>query len=208
VTPILQWAATQAPQTTAFEVHLSTQTERFVEFQQFCQELSLGCLVINLDQGAVPVQPMASFRQQCTPLLLAEKLEQLESAFHKAGFLLSRLKVEAPLETMLPAIYYEFHIKLVLSSDFELLSLDPILNQHHARLSRNALKQEEDGYRRFVSLRLYPPTQNPNQHCDRMVAELVALLKEGVRGIHREAVLFDSNEALDHGWLQPIPKTV
>lgn len=199
-----------------YEAHLTTNLSRpedLLAFRLACGVGNLGCLVIELPQGEVPNQPMATCRFEGTLLGAVEAVDAAIHLLTDSGFAVTRTKIETSLENDFPAIcYHEFHVELSLpevpeADDLE--RLERVLARHQARLSRNALGQpvpvDPPRMRRFATLRVYNQSNAlANQSCEAMVRDLTALAQSQdvrVQKVQREQVLFDSAEELDRGWI-------
>lgn len=200
-----------------FEAHVTTQVQDIGErerFRRLCAEWGVKCVLIELPQGETRSQPMtASYHHGDLPKVI-EEVTALGQRLRAAGFPIERLKLEAVATNEgLPESeedvrrfprenYFEFHIKLLLPADVDEEALQKLVEQHQARLSRNALKAHEDGMKeRFVTLRLY--------HMGRIRAfetfeRLVTVLSTaGYHVVHKikEYTIYDSTVTLDAGWI-------
>lgn len=97
--------------------------------------------------------------------LLAFRLSQ---ALVKQGFEIKRTKIEALMSSRGVPItdeeakrlsgenYFEFHAKVKLPPEFDILQLQEIAKAHDAHLSRNPTSRHPGGFtRRFVNMRMY-----------------------------------------------------
>lgn len=191
-----------------FEVHLTTHNLSEVQlpsFESFCASIKAKPLVIELSNGAHYRQPMISKVFCCKhPDQIYIHVDELTAAFKKANYPVRRVKIEVPLEIidqvdpLFPEFgqtYFEWHGKLQADR------LDDLRRKcalHQAHLSRNALKN--DPHRRFVTVRDYEDLEV----FKRRVEKLKTSLEEGHWHFSKEEFeycIYDSNEALDKGWI-------
>ncbi len=148
-------------------------------------------------------------------LAVQEEVVTIARSLVKLGFEVTRTKIEAHGRLLgtpetdedarqAPSTsYFEFHVKLALPEDADVAALARRCRQRGAHLSRNAHKVAAPGglSERFVTLRAHA--------VGRVTAEarFVALCAEieaagyAVRNRIREYTVFDTNVALDRGWL-------
>lgn len=190
-----------------FEIHLTTRTLTSAELATFvaaCGELQAKPLLIELARGACPTQPMLGKVVHQPDLAAALAVAAADSAYlRQRGLLTTRIKVETDARhpqlatpTAGPgfAPYFEWHCKVAYLHQAELRVL---CEQHGAHLSANALRGESAT--RFVTLREFGPAAE----FERRVAALSTALHQRWPLLKQEAecCLYDSNQALDAGWL-------
>ena len=140
---------------------------------------------------------------------------RLSQALAKQGYEITRIKIEALMsnrgvpETDVEARrlseenYFEFHAKLKLPHDFDSEKLQSVALAHDAKMSRNpfAVDKGSGWQRRFVNMRIYGVGKATA--LARLDACLLALDEAGfiVERVIREYAVYDSNVALDRGWL-------
>lgn len=192
---------------TPFELHLTTAPlppEQLDAFVAACGLLGAKPLLIELARGAAPQQPMLSKVQRLPDLAAALTLAAADARqLHAAGFAVQRVKIEVPAEAAALATpgagaayqpYFEWHGKVPFKQAVELLA---VCQRHGAHLSTNALKN--DPHTRFVTLREYGPAAD---FAARVAALTQALQPRWpVLKAQAECCLYDSNAALDRGWL-------
>lgn len=199
-----------------FEVHLTVRTAgRFDDFRNWCVAEQCKCVWIVLDRGIEVQQPMATWRRGCTvlPAVIAEA-HQRAGALEQAGFEVVRVKIEAdPANEQVPTTdeaarlepsshYFEHHIKLRrnVSAGREML-LQACL-EHSAHLSRNAWRQPVNGVEeRFVTLRSFAVGRSTSEEQLRRLLVALEAKGEEVTEVESEFAVYDSNLALDNGWL-------
>lgn len=206
-----------------FEVHLTARTDDAAAdaFRQWCDTCGFKCVRIVLSRGQSQEQPMATWRRDHTdlPAVLAEASEYAQSA-RDAGHQIVRVKVETPLTNQdVPitdaqagdrdaSLYFEHHLKIRRRSSDPIDQLQSVSEQHGAHLSRNAFaKADGDHEHRFVTLRSYGVgAETSNQQVRQLLDSLDDMDAEVVE-CESEYCVYDSNIALDAGWLssnQPI----
>jgi hypothetical protein len=218
----LQPCLEQAPYEGAFESHVTVEAADLAARERFrgiCDQLGVKCVLIELPEGATRSQPMtACYHHGAMASVLAE-VEAICRELRGAGFVITRVKLEAVATNAgvpdsdeeaarLPRRnYFEFHVKLLLPPSADLAALRTCCDRHGARLSRNALKTEQDGRsERFVTMRVYGVGRRS------AFARLEALERDlAAAGFvqvnrQREYTIFDSAEQVDAGWIDP-PKT-
>ena len=130
-----------------------------------------------------------------------------------AGFAVSRAKIEATGSNrdipesdedaaQHPRNYFEFHVKVMLSSDEEHAALAELVRPTGAHLSRNARKVRPDGRREhFITLRVYDVgREQANRRFSALRKHLDDASVAWTQPV-REYTVFDSNVAVDQGWL-------
>lgn len=211
-----------------FEVHVTVKTladeNARTTFQKHCSDLSefgfpasVKPVLIENESGEIPTQMMTASYHRGTLGDVHLQAFRLSQALVRAGYVISRTKIESLLSNLgvpvtdeeaarlSPDCYFEFHIKLRLAGDAPLKPLQAIAERHGAHLSRNALsksvEQTKTWQRRFVNLRLYQVGR------DTALARFQACVDEleeagyAIEKLVREYSVYDSNVALDRGWI-------
>ena len=190
-----------------FEIHLTTTAlppAKLAGFVAACEHLSAKPLLIELARGTHPTQPMLSKVVQAPSLAAALAAATADAEYlHSCHLPPTRAKLETRADCAFlatpangPAFtpYFEWHGKVPYRQTTDLLALCEI---HQAHLSVNALRGESAT--RFVTLREFGLAATFQARVARLVAELQTqwpLLKQ-----ESECCLYDSNQALDAGWL-------
>jgi hypothetical protein len=200
-----------------FEAHitiLSADLATRTKFRELCHELAVKCILIELPEGMTRGQPMtASYYHGNLQDVLAQ-VYGLAQTFANAGFKVTRIKVEAMTNNQdipesdeeaqaLPASnYFEFHVKVTLPADSDLVKLQAQCQKRGGHLSANAFKYQRGGQQqRFVTMRLYGVGR---QSAEARFNELLQWLEgEELKLSHklREYTVYDTNVALDAGWI-------
>lgn len=175
----------------------------------------LKCLHIVLDQGATPSQPMLTRHGGGKLTQQLEIAVALCQALKTDGFSAVRIKIEVASknphvpQSNIEALshpcdrYFEHHIKLLLESSADILPLTELAEQHSARLSRNALQTHSDNCNeRFINQRCMKMGRVEAQQKLQKLLNAIACLKYTVIEVEEEFVVYDSNLALDAGWIQ------
>lgn len=199
------------------ETHFTVDSQQICrtdELRQFAAGHGLKCLLIILDRGREVTQPMLTRRARGTLSLELEIADEMCRQLARAGFLVTRIKIEAaPSNRGVPQTdadaihsasgqYFEHHLKLLLSPDQDLAGLTRLAEVHLARMSRNALRQRSDGLQeRFVTQRCWGIGRNTAQ---RKLEALIADLRQGgwkIMETEAEFVVHDTNLEIDAGWI-------
>lgn len=199
-----------------FEIHLTVaETDQMENFRTWCEAEGCKCAWIVLARGSHVQQPMATWRRAGTILPdVLEEARQRASVLEQAGFRVVRVKIEAdPSNEQVPmtddaaslepaGLYFEHHVKLRRYVDAERDALLEICRSHAAHLSHNAWRQFVDGTEeRFVTLRSHGVGRlEAEQRLNYLLADLDAA-GEPVVEVESEYSVYDSNLALDDGWL-------
>lgn len=190
------------------EIHLTTTpllTTATVAFEQFCTSIQAKPIVIVLPQGQQQQQPMISKVVSCANLQeLEQELKNLKLAFEQAGYAIARTKLEVPPWEQEEAkafvgkegnCYFEWHGKVLVEEEEKVSTL---VEKYGGRLSKNVLKKDPKA--KFITLREYGKEEAIQTRIAAIKAQLatldVDLLKEEL-----EYCIFDSNSALDKGWI-------
>jgi hypothetical protein len=196
-----------------FEMHLTVAAEAtdFAALQSLVAEQGGRLLHIVLPRGLVPSQPMLSWRDYGELASVWQLAQQRRSGLQQAGFRVTRCKIEAAPgnsgvaqrgDQLLAGQYFECHLKIALLPGADVIALAELAQRHGAHLSRNALRRAEDGSeQRFVTQRV--AHAGLEQASEAMVRLADTLTAHGYAPQRRELefVVFDSNLALDDGWL-------
>lgn len=203
-----------------FETHITLALagqEEFQSLSQWSQQHDLKCTHIVLERGVTTSQPMLTRESQGTLPEIFWQAETLKRDCEKAGFPVSRVKLEVPpwnagvpltrADAPPQEQYFEHHFKLLLPSDCDLSPLKEAVAPHGAHLSRNARRTRDDGqHERFVTQRCYGVGR---QEAQAAFDELMCALRAhsfSILETEQEFVVYDSNFALDAGWLdEPHP---
>lgn len=184
------------------EVHLSTAPGPCILSELAIVAARFDCklLQIELDQGAHPIQPMLSFRVRGDVDAALARAHEVAAGMRESGLDPIRTKIEADLTSISveTACYAEAHYKIrALTSAWP--KLIDLAARHGAHLSRNAWSRQSQTEWRFLTLR----ERNLSRARGRFAAFAEKLHESGwhVERTHQEAVLYDDNLNLDHGWL-------
>lgn len=205
---------------TAYEAHVTVaapDAETVAHFAAVCRQAHIKHILIELPEGATPVQPMTATHHP-GPLDSAVSAAYATAArLSDSGFDVVRVKVEAlgsspeAPETDAEALqqpdrYFELHALVALEPSDDVKALDTLVAANGGRLSTNVHKRDRDGrVLRYVTLRVY--------RVGRVTANRrFASFLDAVRGagyplsrVRREFAVYDSNLALDAGWI-PMPE--
>lgn len=190
-----------------FEIHLTTDALPPIDLARFvgaCEHLRAKPLVIELARGTHSTQPMLSKVVQAPNLLAALAIAAADAQYlHTCHLPVTRTKLETHADGQhlaLPANgpafipYFEWHGKVPYRQVAELLAL---CERHRAHLSANALRGESAT--RFVTLREFGSATIFQARVASLATALQAHLP--VLKQESECCVYDSNRALDTGWL-------
>ena len=199
-----------------FEVHLTVRADGTLDaFRTWCDTERCKCARIVLARGEQVEQPMATWRRDDAELpdVLAEALRRADD-LGRAGFAVARVKVEAaPFNEEVPATdeaaalqppgnYFEHHVKLLRAAGAGREGLLQACHDHGAHLSRNAWREPAGGFEeRFVTLRSYRIGRPASEQQLRRLLAALEGAGEQVVEVESEYIVYDSNLALDAGWL-------
>ena len=203
-----------------FETHITMSCGGMSEIdrlQQWSWAHNLKFLYILLDRGTNISQPILTRRGRGNfddELSIAERLAQ---ALIAEDFAVVRIKIEAaPWNQDVPqsdaeAIahhtnrYFEHHVKLSIESTTDLQPLRELAQRHSAHLSRNALQIRDDGCQeRFITQRRMGVGRIGAEKQLRMLVDSIEFLGYQPIDIEAEFVVYDSNLALDLGWIHDL----
>ncbi|MGY0231539.1 nucleotidyl transferase AbiEii/AbiGii toxin family protein [Longispora urticae] len=202
-----------------FEIHLTVSARRVVDVQVFAARHGLGFAHIILNRGYGVSQPMLTVSGTGTEEVAHLTARRWQVDAEAAGLRVSRVKIEvAPWNEGVPDTdeaatgrppreYFEHHVKLLLpdAGVERLLALAELTAPHGAQPSRNARRRRSDSREeRFVTQRCRQVGQaTASARLEALLADLRASGHEVVE-TEQEYVIHDSNEQLDHGWLEPV----
>jgi hypothetical protein len=154
-------------------------------------------LHLLLDTGTHPSQPMLSWRQAAGVDTALRRAAELAQALEHKGMKLLRTKIEGKPEVAIVAQYFEAHFKIELD-DGKASELQPLARELGVHLSRSAFASSSGKEQRFLTAR-QRTLASALESFERVET---ALTSRGWRvlSVDREAVLYDSNLALDEGW--------
>ncbi|MET7299515.1 hypothetical protein [Embleya sp. NPDC005575] len=195
-----------------FETHVTVDTDDVNALARRAGGYGVGLTHIVLARGRTMSQPMLTERATTTLALARERAAELTAVLRGDGYPVTRIKIEAApwhpgvprtdaaARALGPDLYFEHHLKLVLTADADLAALATEVVGHGAHLSHNARRVRVDGRsERFV-------TQRCHRVGDESAAAATAALVTALAGyeitsVEREFVVHDNNGALDDGWL-------
>lgn len=189
-----------------YELHMTTAPDVDVDhWSALCAWLRTKPLLIRLATGESPRQVMMTGRHDGDDQSAATWRGNLHAAFGAAGFPIIREKMEIPLDKSgdYPAAYYEAHIKMLLAEP-EARALPDLADAVGLHLSTNELARTVDGREKwYLTARAYGvDLDDAAAGFGEKLAHVTSLGWHGVR-MEMEAVLADSNPALDAGWAAP-----
>mmetsp|Transcript_27063 Transcript_27063/g.30180 ORF Transcript_27063/g.30180 Transcript_27063/m.30180 type:complete len:222 (+) Transcript_27063:67-732(+) len=212
-----------------FEVHVTVKppqtqaqgeaSKTIDEFKNLCKTLKCKPLYIELETGLTPTQMMTSSYHRGDITTVYAKCNEIAKKLEEGGFKVTRKKIEAMFSNKgvpdtkeeilkFPSTnYFEFHIKLDLtkSQSEDTSILQKLCDNHVAHLSRNAMTKKKDGGEfRFVTQRMYGIGKTLAG--ERFASCVDDFKKNGfvIHSSQREYAVYDSNIALDDGWIEAL----
>jgi hypothetical protein len=209
------------PGSGTFEAHVTVQADDLPareRFRALCDQIGVKCVLIELPAGVTKSQPMTSTYHRGTLGDVAAEVAALARALRQGGFEVVRLKLEAVItnegipqddeqaRAFPPGNYFEFHVKALLPPGADLDALRQLCRRHGAHLSSNALKLEADGRaERFVTLRVYGVGRQRAEAVFERLMEDLQSAGYALSNRLREYTVYDSNIAVDAGWIDAPP---
>ncbi|MDB4938755.1 MAG: ankyrin [Labilithrix sp.] len=203
-----------------FEAHVTVAAPAggdLAKFRAACEELGVKCISIELPEGDTPVQPMTASFHRGELLDVQQEVVAIARELVRRGFTVARTKIEAhgrlqwTPETDEEArrgpstSYFEFHMKLALPAHADLAAIGRRFKELGAHLSRNAHRAAgADGLaEHFVTVRAYGVGRATAEARFATFCAEVERAGYVVRNRIREYTVFDTNVALDRGWIDP-----
>jgi hypothetical protein len=198
-----------------FETHLTLSLREgdgnSARMENFASAHGMKYAHIVLAQGATPFQPMLSWRADGALDVQLAAAAEVVRQLHELNVEVVRTKIEAAPTNrdvpqsgpcLRPEHYFESHLKLLLDTDADIDAIESAARARGGHLSRNARRMCTEGRaERFATLRR---TEGGHAGIARASAELCDQLAHRVReviSIEIEYVVYDSNRAIDAGWL-------
>ncbi|NIA00635.1 hypothetical protein [Massilia sp. CCM 8734] len=189
-----------------YEIHLTTAplaAAQWDALERFAAATGAKPMVIALARGIHPVQPMLTLRRAGQLDEVIAHAQALAGQAAQAGFEVVRCKIEQDAspdaQPVVPARhhYFEWHGRMLVPEPIR-LQLAALCAPFGAHLSNNAIR---GGDLRYVTLR----ETGGHASLRARVAELTGALDAHGWLIEKqqwESVVYDSNLALDKGWLE------
>ncbi|MFK7972868.1 MAG: nucleotidyl transferase AbiEii/AbiGii toxin family protein [Bacteroidia bacterium] len=190
------------------EIHITTKALRPEEidgFVSFCKTIDAKPIIIELPEGETQQHPMISKRIEAHDRAALDSiLSYLKSTFIEAGYPLSRVKLEVYSKhaeegkSFFPEFkggYFEWHGK-VFHDDLD--KVYELAKKEGVHVSKNGLKGIPN--RRIITIR---ETKNEGIFENKISSAKRTLNQYGIEVANEEYeyCIYDSNKALDHGWL-------
>lgn len=197
-----------------FESHITVLCDQnqFELFRRRCEEMGAKALVIELNVGDRPIQPMLCKRHSDSASDTLKDISKMIASL-ASEFEIERVKVEASLSNSgIPTLnssaenlpvdcYFEHHVKIELPVSFDEEKLRDGVKVYSGHLSKNPLNTDNSKQRRFVTQRFYRSTM---QCALSQLEELERFLVEAnyeILQVIREFNIYDSNIERDAGWI-------
>lgn len=202
-----------------FEAHVTVgiDASQLEAFRAACSELGVKCISIELPRGETRSQPMTASFHRGELLDVQQEVMAIARALVKRGFAVTRTKIEAhgrlawtpqtdeEAERGPTTSYFEFHMKLALPAAADVDAIARELEAVGAHLSRNAHRgASSDGLvEHFLTVRAHRVGRTTAEERFARVSAAVERAGYAVRNRIREYTVFDTNVALDRGWIDP-----
>lgn len=180
----------------------------------------LGFVHIVLARGRTPSQPMLNLEGEGPADAQIAEASRVADRLREDGFRPVRLKTEAapwaagvPQDDMDaaahgPGRYFEHHVKLLLPAGYDRGALEHLARPHRAHVSWNARRVRRDGRQeRFLTQRCRAVGRATAERRLSALLDAVHAAAIHVIEVEREFVLYDTNLALDDGWITEGPVT-
>ncbi|TXI49274.1 MAG: hypothetical protein E6Q50_08790 [Lysobacter sp.] len=197
-----------------FEIHLTIAAlddAALLEAARFAQARSLKFAHIVLPRGAVASQPMLSWRARGAFEAQLRSAAVVADDLRAADIDVVRIKIEAaPTNPDVPQFgacvrpehYLECHCKFLLDERADIEALAALVMAHGGHLSRNARRVRADGCQeRFATLRRRDGGVDGIAHDAMALRDAMTPYVREVLSSEIEYVVYDSNLAIDAGWL-------
>ncbi|MEU8775582.1 hypothetical protein [Streptomyces sp. NPDC048606] len=200
-----------------FETHITVECEgegSVDRLERWAADRGVGFVHIVLARGQMTSQPMVTFHGAgAFPEQLSAALA-MEDELRASGFEPVRVKIEATPWTrgvphsdadaalLGPEAHFEHHIKVLVLPDFDRATLASLVSGHGAHVSWNARRVADDGrQQRFVTQRCHGVgLRTAGDRLERL-AGVVSDAGYEIVSVEREFVVYDSNIAVDDGWM-------
>lgn len=191
------------------EIHISVNPAQVAQLRLYCLFRKYKPIFAAALYGDHPNQLMISKYKTGPAQMILEHAFEIANDMREYGLEVIRIKVEAmmsckgvPRGDKMPdnsQNYYEFHLKLMISSEEELSVLENALKKNDAHISYNTFKKELEP---LVTLRLYKVSYDQAISLkDKMILDIEQAGFNCNGGMHSEYSVYDDNPELDAGWL-------
>lgn len=185
-----------------YEIHLTVAaiaTSAWQAFEQRVNSLGGKAMVIELARGATPLQPMLTLGKSGKLDEVIHFAQMLSQELSELGYQVLRCKIERDAAACheAPHHYFEWHGRVeVVEADR--LRLAEVCQEYGGHLSQNALRGTN---KRYVTVR---ETDDYPRLMSRVSVLRAGISEQGweVSKQQWERVVYDSNLALDSGWLE------
>jgi hypothetical protein len=183
-----------------YEVHVTVDSTDVERWEKLCANLGIKPLLIELACGTYRRQLMCAALHNGTGHTARRYADWLVESVHEAGFEILRVKLEQPLTDAQPGdiiAYLETHLKLLLVNE-EI----PLLNQlagNDLYISRSLLGSTSNRSKWYLTQRTYGIDPKQSELIFKATLSAIGTRLPIVK-MEMEAVIFDTNPAVDSGW--------
>ncbi len=185
-----------------FELHITVETADIDMFKYVCGVLEVKPIIIETEkEGVFAKQVMTSSKYEMDTYV--DILDLLTGTLRFADLKILRQKVEIkPESTKHPDfIYYESHLRLKLSKDFDKGIIKQLCSDFWFHMSRNLFKSDENFDYQMIT---YRDKLIDYEDFVRVIGDMYDRLgRLGIQcdKVEIEECIFDSNESVDKNWL-------
>jgi hypothetical protein len=194
-----------------YEIHVSLKYADYILNKIICTQLKLNNIVVKNSSGTNDTQFIVTkWCSRATHSEAIDRANRLANDLSALGAVVERVKVELELPNVLddyslnPGEYFEFHIKVPLTTVTDSSTLKTITTKHLAATSMLMQSKSHDSIL-VVTLR-YKDTHKNNTKL--LALEAKALLVDDLKKVfpvsskmHSELCIYDSNIKHDEGWI-------
>ena len=198
-----------------FETHVTVGGDADADaFTRACRAIGVKCILIDLPEGETIRQPMTGSFHRGSLLDAQREAIAIGQELVRRGFDVVRTKIEqhgrledAPESDAEAAraprtSYFEFHAKVVLTVESDEPAVRAVLTNAGGHLSANAANAGGPAsLERFVTLRAFGLGRANAEARFDAVLDAIRSLGLPIRNRVREYTVFDSNPAIDRGWI-------
>lgn len=185
-----------------FEVHITVEPHDVSKWEKLCGTLKIKPLFIELSNGEYPRQLMCAATVNGNFEDLGDYISKLVEAILKDGFRIVRIKPECPLDSanlIKPRAYYECHLKILIPPS-RVQEVREAGRKAGVYISRNLIGNKDNLEKWYLTCRVHKGSAARAARRFNKVLESVKKYLP-VERMDKECVIYDSNEAIDGGWI-------
>lgn len=186
-----------------YEVHITVASDDTDRWQDFCRRMGMKPLLIELAEGEHSRQLMCEATFTGSESGARDFADDLEGDVRANGYEILRTKLECPLaprREKTGTVYFECHIKLVLT-DEQLPIVAQLCRDHGFSASSEVFSRTPEKQKWYLTERYYKGEVEEVREKFRL-ALARARERLPVKAMDSERVLTDSNPEIDKGWVK------